>query len=262
MFRILNMKLLSERFAHIHRLRPDLEGDRGQTGLVRVSGASKSVVNQWLNDKIKSIDIRYALSIERELGISHIWLMTGDGEPLVPPAIAPSSSQSPNWGLFGASRSDLPATEFKRVVLVDDDSPDLYRIPRVLLRLQAGVTGFQTEPDRRDGGTMGLSRNWVDRKGLDPAKLISIDVKGESMEPTFYEGDTVVINLDDTKPTDNGVFAINYDGEAVIKRLSRDVGKWWLMSDNQDQRRYYRRACQGAECIIIGRIVRREGDHF
>lgn len=82
------------------------------------------------------------------------------------------------------------------------------------------------------------------------------------MEPTFYEDDTVVINLADKSPTDNGVFAVNYDGEAVVKRLSRDEGKWWLLSDNADQRRFYRRVCQGAECIIVGRVVRREGDHF
>lgn len=82
------------------------------------------------------------------------------------------------------------------------------------------------------------------------------------MEPTFYEGDIVVVNLLDKTPVDNAVFAVNYDGEAVVKRLSRDAGMWWLMSDNPDQRRYYRRACQGNSCIIIGRIVRREGEHF
>lgn len=148
------------------------------------------------------------------------------------------------------------------VEVVDDGSSSLYRIPRVELRLQAGVTGFQTEPDRRDGGTMGLSRSWVDRKGFDPAKLLSIQVRGESMEPTFYEDDIVVINLADTKPADNGVFALNYNGEAIIKRMSRDASQWWLMSDNPDQRKFYRRVCQGVECIIIGRVVRREGDHF
>ncbi|RSZ60016.1 hypothetical protein HF313_14985 [Massilia atriviolacea] len=80
------MKLLSERLAFIYKETPELEGERGQTGLIKASGASKSVVNQWLNDKIKSIDIRYALNIERELGFSHIWLMTGDGDPHEPPA--------------------------------------------------------------------------------------------------------------------------------------------------------------------------------
>lgn len=88
LFRILKMKLLSERLAHIYKLHPELEGDRGQMGLVKASGASKSTVNQWLNEKIKSIDIMYALRIESSLGFSHIWLMTGLGEPVLKPGEA------------------------------------------------------------------------------------------------------------------------------------------------------------------------------
>ncbi len=80
------MKLLPERLAYIYELRPDLEGEQGQTGLIRASQASKSVVNQWLRGGIKSMDIRYALNIERALGFCHIWLMTGDGDPLLPAA--------------------------------------------------------------------------------------------------------------------------------------------------------------------------------
>jgi len=55
----------------------------GQTALVEASTASKSVVNQWLSGKIKSIDIKYALAIERNTSYSHIWLMTGEGEKKV-----------------------------------------------------------------------------------------------------------------------------------------------------------------------------------
>lgn len=82
LFRMLNMNLLTDRLAYIYRQKPDLEGECGQIGLVKASGASKSVVNQWLAGKIKSMDIKYALNIERQLGYSHIWLMTGEGDPL------------------------------------------------------------------------------------------------------------------------------------------------------------------------------------
>jgi hypothetical protein len=79
------MKLLQERLAYVYKERPDLEGDRGQIGLARAAGASRSVANQWLNGGIKSIDILYALNIEAALGFSHIWLMTGLGEPMIKP---------------------------------------------------------------------------------------------------------------------------------------------------------------------------------
>lgn len=171
---------------------------------------------------------------------------------------------SPEWLLHGVeSITDLVPGAMRVVVREDfESSENEYQIPMIQLKLQAGVTGFRPEPDPLDGATKGLSKRWVDGKNYDPKRLIAIRVKGESMEPTLYENDVVVINLDQTTPVDNGVFAVNYDGEAVIKRMSRDMGQWWLMSDNADQRRFYRRACKGNECIIIGRIVRREGDHF
>jgi phage repressor protein C with HTH and peptisase S24 domain len=146
--------------------------------------------------------------------------------------------------------------------VIDEQTAGFYQIAKVKLRLQAGVTGFQTEPDTKDGSTIGITKSWVDRRGFDPQFLIAMQVKGESMEPTLYEDDVVIINLADKKPVDNGVFAINYDGEAVVKRMSRDAGQWWLMSDNVDQRRFYRRQCRESECIVIGRVVRREGDHI
>jgi len=151
---------------------------------------------------------------------------------------------------------------FRGVYAADQDDPNFVQIPMVQLRLQAGVTGFQTEPDRRDGGMIGMRRNWVERNGYDSSKLIAVQVKGESMEPGLYDRDVVVINTADTRPVDGVVYAINYEGEAVIKRMSRDAGMWWLTSDNPDQRKYHRKSVAGNECIIIGRVVRKESDRI
>jgi len=236
------MHMLSDRLDYLYRAAPQLEGERGQSGLVKASGASKSVVNQWLTGKIKSMDIRYALNIERELGFSHIWLMTGQGEP----------HQAPLHGL----RQAMP------VRAADNDDAEFVQIQMVKLRLSAGITGFHTEPEQRDGGTLGMRRNWIERNNLHPGHLIAILVKGESMEPSLYEDDIVIINTLDTKLVDGAVYAFNYEGEAVVKRLARDAGQWWLTSDNRDQRRYHRKLCQGNVCLVIGRVVRKESDRI
>lgn len=150
----------------------------------------------------------------------------------------------------------------KQVVLAEKDDPDFVQIPMVKLRLQAGMTGFQTDPDRREGGTLGMRRSWIERSGLKPANLIAIQVKGESMEPSLYEDDIVVINTADRQPYDGAVFAVNYEGEAVVKRFSRDAGEWWLTSDSPDQRKHHRKICRGEACIVIGRVVRKESDRI
>jgi len=239
---MLNMNLLSDRLDYLYHSTPHLEGERGQTGLVKASGASKSVVNQWLTGKIKSMDIRYALNIERALGVSHIWLMTGEGDP----------RQAPLHRL----------KDGMAVRALDNDDTEFVQIRMVKLRLSAGITGFQAEPERREGGTLGMRRTWIERHNYHPDHLIAIHVKGESMEPSLYAGDIVIINTLDTKLVDGAVYAFNYEGEAVVKRLTRDAGKWWLTSDNPDQRKYHRKLCQGNGCLVIGRVVRKESDRI
>lgn len=82
------------------------------------------------------------------------------------------------------------------------------------------------------------------------------------MEPSLYEGDLVIVNLADTKLLAGEVYAVNYEGEPVIKRLTRDAGQWWLTSDHPDQRKHYRRQCSGNECIIVGRVVKKESERI
>lgn len=156
----------------------------------------------------------------------------------------------------------LPSGSLVPVRVVDDDDPEFVRIPLVTLRLSAGITSFQTEVDPSEGGTLSLHSNWVHRNNFDPQSLIAIRVKGDSMEPTIYEDDTVVINIADRRPVDGAVFAVNYEGESVIKRFSRDAGEWWLTSDSPDQRKHHRKVCRGDACLIIGRIVRKESDRI
>jgi phage repressor protein C with HTH and peptisase S24 domain len=218
-----------------------------QQELAKLTGVAQSTIASWESGARETG--RKIPVIAAHLGVDPLWLAEGTGSP------KPAEADP-----FAHAAQLVPGA--KRIVLLDEDSDEQYRIPKVKLHLQAGITGFQTEPDRRDGGTMGVPKSWADRRGYNPNYLISITVRGESMEPTFYEDDVVVINLLDKNPVDNGVFAVNYDGEAVVKRLSKDAGMWWLMSDNPDQRKYYRRSCEGQGCIIIGKIVRREGEQF
>lgn len=155
----------------------------------------------------------------------------------------------------------LPAGSFTRVTAISQNDPRFTLIPKVRLRLTAGISGYEVEPEPFDGTTTAVPTDWIERNGYDRTKLIAIVVRGESMEPTFYEGDLVVVNTLDVKLVDGGVYAINYEGEPVVKRLTRDAGQWWLTSDNHDQVRYYRRVCDEST-KIIGRVVRKESERF
>ncbi len=72
--------------AHIYKThKPQLEGKDGQISLVEASGADRGQVNQWISGAQKTIRIDHALRIEAKLGYSHVWLMTGIGDPIAVP---------------------------------------------------------------------------------------------------------------------------------------------------------------------------------
>lgn len=167
-------------------------------------------------------------------------------------------------GILPKSRDAGPLDQdiYRRVRVIDEDDPQFVRIQKIQLRLSAGITGFHSDPEHGDDGTLSVARSWIERHGYHAQRLIAIKVRGESMEPSLYEDDVVVVNTADTKPTDGAVFAVNYEGQAVVKRLSRDAGEWWLTSDNPDQRKHHRKICRGADCLIVGRVVRKESERI
>lgn len=150
----------------------------------------------------------------------------------------------------------------KRVQAISKDDPSHTQIAKVKIKVQAGITGFQVEPEYYEGDTMGVPTDWVVKEKLPTEALLAIVVRGESMETALFDGDVIVVNTQDTKPVDGSVYVVNYEGEVVVKRMVRDAGMWWLTSDNADQRKYHRKSCKGAECIVIGKVIRKESTHI
>ena len=134
-------------------------------------------------------------------------------------------------------------------------------INRVLFKLSAGCTGYQVEPIEGNGPPIFFRRDWVERHNYNPAKLLAVRITGSSMEPGLYDSDLVVINTADIKPQDGDVFAANYEGELVIKRLKRDSGEWWLASDNDDKRRFPDKRCD-EHAILLGKVIYKQSERI
>ncbi|WGG48842.1 XRE family transcriptional regulator [Rugamonas sp. DEMB1] len=222
-------------------------GFESQSALSRASGVPQPTINRILKGVGKRGPEAHTLvQLATACNVAFDWLHEG---------IAPRARAT-------AGQPATAPSAFLPVVVAQEDDARFYQIQKVKLRLSAGISGFSVEPETHDGSMFSVPRNWADRNGFIPERLIGIKVRGESMEPSLYEDDLVIINTADAKPVDGAVFAVNYEGEPVVKRLSRDAGEWWLTSDNPDQRKYHRKVCRGNDCIIIGRIVRKESDRI
>lgn len=214
-------------------------------------GHSKGNISHWELGK-------HEPSLQQLLAISKI-----TGIPLPPEVqtlkvIAGNSPTSDaDVGKFAA----IPG-EFQRVTAYDPNDPRNILIRTVQLQLRAGITGFHTVPDDDDDAeVITVTKGWLQRKGLFAEDLIAMKVKGESMEETLFDGDVVIVNTADREKKHGEVYAFNFGGEAVIKRLHYDMRQWYLFSDSSDQKKYHRQRCEGAECLVVGKIVRVMSDY-
>lgn len=142
-----------------------------------------------------------------------------------------------------------------------EENPDFPAIRRVKFKLSAGASGFAIEYLDDEDAPIVFRREWFISRGFQPANLFAVRVANGSMQPGLWDGDTVVVNTADKEPSDGEVFAVNFEGELVIKRLVRDEGRWWLKSDNPDQTRYPRKACD-ERVHLVGKIVHKQSEHL
>lgn len=134
------------------------------------------------------------------------------------------------------------------------NDPDYVAVRRVSVRISAGVVGYSVDnEDDGNGGSIYLPRSWIQRRGLNPERTFATSVRGLSMSPRVHEGDLVIVNPDDTTRRQRQVYAVNHDGEFTLKRVEKKHGRWYLTSDNPDQKTYPPVPCS-ERTIIIGKV--------
>lgn len=212
--------------------------DINQEQLAELSGVGQPVISKIERGVIQKTTGLVALA--QALDCNPVWLETGQDEA-------------------GEVDGQRPKGSVKVVNL--DNNPDYPAIRRVSLKAQAGVTGYAVDYMNDDGPPIVFRRDWYTMHNYRPEKMMAVRVAGESMVPSLYPGDLIVINSLQTEPKDGIAFVCIYEGEVVVKRLVRDSGQWWLSSDNPDQRRYPRKACdQSTE--IVGEVVYRQTERI
>jgi phage repressor protein C with HTH and peptisase S24 domain len=156
-------------------------------------------------DKIKNIETEkhkltpnFAEEIEQKYSISGWWLLTGKGEMLL-------------------KENNLVATN------------NNYNIELLNVRAGAGEGIYNYVIETVD--TISLDKSFF-RTPINTSKVKGIQVDGDSMEPTLKDGDYVLIDETINFGT-NGIYAIQYGGQILIKRLQFKMdGTILILSDN------------------------------
>lgn len=219
------------------------------TALANIAGIKPPSISDWLNGKTKSIKGPPAARITKHFDLNPVWVTDGIG--------VMRSSLS----LLSDTQKASNEAQSTPLLISLSDHPDLVAVPRVRFKLSAGVSGYAVESEDGNGKPVFFRRDWFELHNYKPEKLFAVRVSGASMEPALWDSDLVVINTADTSPHDGDVFAMNYEGELVIKRMRRDAGEWLATSDNVDQRRFAPKRCT-EDVKIIGRVVYKQSERI
>jgi phage repressor protein C with HTH and peptisase S24 domain len=109
-------------------------------------------------------------------------------------------------------------------------------------------------------GELSFKRSWLNRLGISEYDACVIYATGDSMSPTIYDGDVVLIDQATQQTKSGEVYAILMDDEVIIKRLTKEFGNTLLRSDNTNKAIYPDISVPpGHDLHIIGRVVWRGG---
>ncbi|SHM64305.1 LexA family transcriptional regulator [Halomonas cupida] len=190
----------------MQRMREVLEVDSDYK-LAKIFGKSTSALSNWR--KRGSIPIDECISLSVTHGVSLDWLILGKG---------PRESGNAPTGSQGLSISASPSEGLCAISMYDIEA--------------AAGDGRSLEQENIES-TLYFEGEQLAAQGLDPAHIVGVKVRGDSMESTLADGDWVLVDRSDRPDRPEGVFLLLVDGERRIKRVQRVAGgAWVLISDN------------------------------
>lgn len=111
-----------------------------------------------------------------------------------------------------------------------------FPVPFGRFRVRPNEAGFDFDSQHSPSCRLLFDEALARERGYKVSRLYAIPVDGREMEPTLVVGSTVVVNTEDVRRKDGGVFAINRAGSVVIRRLVKRGGVYKLFCDNIDLR--------------------------
>lgn len=195
-------------------------------------GVSGPTVNDWEKGKIQKLEHENLMRLCKVMGMTVDYLLKGKPMPDIP--------QGASVGAW-----DKP----------EDLDPEIYvLIPHYDVELSAGDGAEWVAHSENDPIT--FRRRFFQAKGWKPENCRCLYVRGDSMEPTLENGYTVMIDITDTDPKDDEIYAVMYHGELFVKRLFRIPGGGIeLRSDNPRHRSREVRGPELDHLRILGRKI-------
>ena len=178
-----------------------------QVGFAKMLGVHPSVISH-IEAGATRIQPEMARVVEREVGVSQAWLLTGEGP-------------------VGGSE----AVPGETVAQAPPGRPAGFSYVKKVKSVLGGGTGRLVD-DELGEDTYAFRTEWLARKGRPPHMRLA-QISGDSMYPTLADGDLVLFDSSRTEPLDGKIMVVGLNELVYIKRLRVSPEGFFLVSDNR-----------------------------
>lgn len=214
-------------------------GLHNQTQLADFLGVTRGLVSQWF-DGTTGLGKKPLENIKEKTNFSPRWVKDGTGEK------------------YQQRKQPIPPQSN----IVSDDNFDHSHthlsIPRYEVKLSAG-NGTAQWVELTDKEPLIFRASWFFERHLSPEHLRAMTVKGDSMTPVLENGDTVIIDIEDTEIIDGEIYAILYKEKLYIKELRHTENGVLMISKNTDYNAIAVTQHDENRFFVLGRKVWRGG---
>ena len=102
-------------------------------------------------------------------------------------------------------------------------------VPKVAAKAGAGAS---LETSDETEGLYAFRKDFMGREHICARNAVMLDVVGDSMEPEFYEGDTLLVDKSDIEIRDGKIYVVTLGDELRVKRIFNSLNGLILRSDN------------------------------
>lgn len=102
---------------------------------------------------------------------------------------------------------------------------------------------------------MAFRKNWLNQRGLQISKCVLIKARGDSMEPTIFHGDILLVDTSIESIKDDAIYIVQSDHHLIVKRIQQSLdGSLTIISDNKRYKEQTVSPEQAKEIKIAGRV--------
>lgn len=198
----------------------------GKKELAKMAGLSESQLHRIVSGD-SAAKIENIVAIAKAANVSLLWLATGEG--------AMGDDQA------GSETSEL--------------EEEFALVPGYNIQVSAGHGAF---PDAFETPTRKLAfrHKWLRFRGLHVKDLVLVFARGDSMEPTISDNNTLMVDTSQRDLQDGNIYVIRTDGHLIVKRVQQLLNKNVLfISDNKSYKEMEITQAELANLDIIGKVV-------